>query len=100
LRITFNQEVHLGTTRRLQVIRTRDASVVDELDPTDTQPKNFYGIKQLNYEPFLIEGNTLHIQLRSKALKSPLSETYSIVISPGMFRSPSGEAIAGMKDGE
>ncbi|MEO5914489.1 MAG: pectinesterase family protein [Luteolibacter sp.] len=99
LGFTFNENVALGTAGQVKVIRNSDGKVVDTVDVAGNPQTNSYGIKQLHYEPFRIEGATVTVQLHSHVLDAEAANAFSIVVDPGVFQSASGEKFPGISNG-
>lgn len=99
LRLVFDNEVQLGTTGRLKIMRASDGKVVETIDVADDRHLNDFGTKKLRYKPFRTEGKVVTVQLRAHVLDSEGETTYSVIAEQGLFKSAEGEASAPITDG-
>ena len=99
LRLTFDGPVVLGSDGKIAVYHAGDHKLADVLDFGAADFTNNFGGKTLHYDPVLIEGNKVSVQLHSHAL-SP-GENYCVTIEPGVFENEKGNGrfggIAGNK---
>jgi pectin methylesterase-like acyl-CoA thioesterase len=93
LRLTFNEPVALGDKGKIAVYRAADNKLADVFDLSDAGFSNNFGGKILRYDPILIAGNVVSVQLHSRALSS--GESYYVKIEPGVFKNESGHEFGG-----
>jgi pectin methylesterase-like acyl-CoA thioesterase len=92
LRLTFDNPVVLGDKGKIAVYRASDHTLADAIDLSDAGYTNNFGGKTLRYDPILVEGNVVTIELHSHALNP--GESYYVSIDPGVFKSESARDFA------